>query len=230
MMPRAILSTVLLAACTTAAFSQQTNELVTKQEKTPKLVVGLRTGAVFANVSSGSSRYFARQDLSPTASAGLFARYYLGKHLAIEAGVNIASFKKQNIMSQRSFAIIENVNGVNYQYYPETIVKPRTTEIPLELQYHIGKRTDKLRPYFGIGAGYCINRYELNFQYNRMDGSGTRANETFIDNESTVQVNFTQGLTYQVTPKLQLNQSFRYSVSDITTTSFNFGLGYTIGK
>lgn len=230
MMPRAILSSLLLTAFSTAAFSQQVDKPETQKETIPKFAAGVRTGNALSHVSSGSSSYFTRPDISPTISVGLFARYYLGKHFAIEAGANILSYKKQQFFGSSNFTIVETVNGVNYQYRPETVVKPTTIEIPLEFQYHIGKRSDKLRPYFGLGAGYCINRYELNFQYNRIDGSGTRGNETFIDNDNTVQLNFTQGLTYQVTPKLQLNQSFRYGLSDINTISLNFGVGYTIGK
>ncbi len=221
---------VLSATLATTAFSQQVDKPETKEETIPKFVAGIKIGNAFSHISSSSSYYFASPNISPTISAGLFARYYLGKHFAIEAGGNILPYKKQQFSAGSDFVVVEVVNGINYRYRPETVIKPTRIELPLEFQYHIGKRMAKLRPYFGVGASYCINRYELNFQYNRMDGSGTRGNETFIDNLNSLQFNFTQGLTYQVTPKIQLNQSFRYSILEISTISLNFGVGYTIGK
>lgn len=226
MINKSILLIALSAILATTAFSRQVGKPETKEEKKPKLVVGLSTGPVIGHLSNGyNSSYFLNSDINLTITVGIFTRYYMGKHLAIELGANIIPYKKQELPESNSSS------GSFYNHsFPERTVKPRTIEVPISFQYHIGKPTNRLRPYLGIGAGYCINRYNVDLEYDQQGGSGTRVNETFIDNNTIVQLNIAQGLTYQITPKLQFSQLLKYSFSDIRTISLNLGVGYTIGK
>ncbi len=225
-----ILSAILFATTTYNTTRAQEVKPIEAQTKTPKLVVGLKTGIGLTTKSGNKGGYlFDNYGLggsqTPNLSTGIFARYYMGQHFAIETGLNVQFYRRQSPLGYQ-YNVFEG-NSVT-TYYPTTRIRYNNFELPIEFQYHLGKKDAKLRPYFGIGFGYTRDRYVKNFEYTRFDGSVV--NDRFVETYNDLFISFTQGLTYQVSERLQLNQSLRFKFGTISTTQLNFGMGYTISK
>lgn len=231
MKPIKLLSVVALAiTISQVAATAQEIQTTTLSSKAPKLVVGLKTGIGLTDKSSGlyykNFNYGLNGSLIPNISNGVFVRYYFGKHLAIETGLNTQLYSRQHL-SYYQHTVVEG-NGNSTTYYPEASVRYNNFELPVELQYHIGKEDAKLRAYFGVGVGYTKDRFVTNLDYVRSDGS--RVHDSFVTSRGYLFFSFTQGLTYQVSDKLQFNQSLRYKFGDMSGIHLNFGLGYTISR
>lgn len=225
MTPRAILSTVLLAASTTAAFSQQTT-IATKSTQSPKWVVGLNVGnalqrnSLFAPIE-GTSRL---AEYGMGLNANLFARYYVNDNFAIETGVGMTLFKSRKLDWTLGYAPNRIQTDRGHAYLTSTMV-----EVPIEFQYHFFDSKAKFRPYFGIGASVYAGSNKTKEIYDESNG-GTTEYIYRYNNRGYSLLNFSQGMTYQITDKLQFNQSLKFRLDGSAVVNINFGLGYTIGK
>lgn len=226
MTPRAILSTVLLAASTTSAFSQQTNNIATQSTQNPKWVVGLNVGnalqrnSMFAPID-GTSRL---AEYAMGLNANLFARYYVNDNFAIETGLGMTIFKSRKLDWTLGYAPNRMPTDRGYAYATNVML-----EIPIEFQYHFFDSKAKFRPYFGIGASVYTGSYRVKETYDENNG-GTTEYKYNYNNRGYSLLNFSQGMTYQVTDKLQFNQSLKFRLDGSAVVNINFGLGYTIGK
>ncbi|MCB0697215.1 MAG: outer membrane beta-barrel protein [Chitinophagaceae bacterium] len=159
--------------------------------------------------------YTGENSLNLLAGGGiLFARKYIGEHLAIEIDICKA-------VSEKTF-----VESFSPDPYPTHTYSYRMSslDIPMNLQYHMGKRGSDLRPYVGLGIGYAS-----------MTSYGGYTNWPEIDGRNTVttgvMMQATEGITYRLNNKLLLEQSMYYQVAqDIGNhrVGLRLGLGYII--
>lgn len=213
MIPKIILSTVLLSTLATSAFSQQVDQSEIKKEKKTKWVVGLGVGnslmrnPIFTQFK-GTGRL---SEYAVGVNASLFARYYINDNLALESGLDGTYFMS------RKHASIDHYTRAKYLLF----------EVPIAVQYHFFSSDAKFRPYMGVGVSFYhgISQYEEKYDVTPM-----RDNTSTYDNTDVLPFSFTQGFTYQVTDKLLLNQSLKYRLDAGAILNFNFGIGYTIGK
>jgi hypothetical protein len=190
-----LFATVILAAlCAPATLFAQDS---TTSAKPPSFIVG---------ASIGLSRYHHGSSTIVTMpSTGLFARHYLGKHLALEYGLKFSSFR-----SRLGYSI------------PGTTMQAKILAAPIHLQYHLLKRESPIRPYFGFGIALTRNFYDYT-----SDGTGNLPkSEHHYYNDGYFQ--FTQGLTWQLTNQWQLNQAVYYQHHRPGNFGGEIGLGYTI--
>ncbi len=214
MKPITIITTLVLTAFSTAAFSQQADEEpITEKGKNSKWVVGLGIGSSLMNSPTyypfNGTGSFSKYTVGINAS--LFARYYMNDNLALETGLEGTYFRSK----KRNF--------------PDHYTRASTLlfEVPITFQYHFFSRNAKFRPYLGVGASiyHTISKYEQNYE-----GASVRDNTSTYENLDVLPFSFTQGFTYQITDKLLLNQSLKYRLDIGAILNFNLGIGYTIGK
>jgi outer membrane protein W len=187
--------------CAPATLFAQKLSKETTATKAPKLVIGANVGLVQSH-----DNYYGISKTTPTAA--LFARYYMGNHLALESGVKFSTYGQRTIQS------------VSFQDHRRVTVN--TVSVPLHLQYHILSSESKVRPYFGLGAGMTRKFHNTIILENWQEGHefSEAYNDPFFQ--------FTQGLTWQLTKDLQLNQSVYYQNDRVGNFGFDIGLGYTI--
>ena len=210
-MNRTLIFTTLLCAGTLHASAQEKTDLA-PAAIAPRLVLGSQTGASLL-FDKYSNRSYA---VNPTAgiSQSIFARYYMGKHLALEGGINLTVYNKE---TYTDYYYLEN--SFQARSYDARMI---SYEIPLQLQYHLLNKESKLRPYFGVGVTVARDQYRIK----HYDGATT----SYTTNNSSVF--FTQGLTYQINKNWQLNQSLvvkSYGQNGIST-GLMFGVGYSFNK
>lgn len=206
----------LLCASGLHAAAQEKTDL-TPPVTTPKFMIGLQAGA--ATLFNGNRYYYSPGSSMnlPGITSGVFARYYMGTHFALQTGLNASVYSTKNddyYNEQGGYKILSiDSRMVNYS-------------VPLQLQYHLLNKEARLRPYFGVGIVY--NRtYHYRHAYTPTTDGGT---SVISSNELGLQ--FTQGLTYQINKHWQINQSINLNTSSKngTTASFMFGIGYSFGK
>lgn len=208
--------TTLLCAAGLHASAQVKTDL-TPAVTTPKFMIGLQTGA--ATLFNGNRYYYNPGNSMnlPGITGGVFARYYMGTHFALQTGLNasVYSMKNDDYYNEPGGYKVLSIDSrmINYA-------------IPLQLQYHLLSKESRLRPYFGVGVVY--NRtYHYHHAYTPTTDGGTNV---VTRNELSLQ--FTQGLTYQINKHWQLNQSINLNTGSRngTSASFMFGVGYSLGK
>jgi|GEM_PF-2597660 Outer membrane protein W len=208
---------------TTTAFAQEQSEVLPKKKeiKAPKLEIGVTMGLM----KSMQERQFATPYQENAGNlrgntSGLFARYYFGKHFAVEAGVN-ASY---SIVKDR-YGIV-NYDNENYQTWLST----STYSVPVQLQYHLLDANSRIRPYFGVGGGRTVRHSHYGTEVTDNTGNILR---TFGHTQANTSMflQFTQGLTWQLNNKWQLNQSIslqREFNTDRTNLDFRIGIAYKL--
>lgn len=205
-------SIVCFTATTTTALAQEAVE-TEKKQSAPKLVVGANLGLSSAAFSPQflNDRYFK-------GNGGVFARYYFGKHLAVESGFNYG---------------LEVSVIPNYQYVQDGVLHTKrginrmnSYSVPLQLQYHLLSPESKIRPYFGLGGGIMYQHYTSNLWPAANGGDLWSSNS-----RTTSFASFTQGVTWQLNKKWQINQSLSI-IRDLQggkpTFDFKVGVGYSI--
>lgn len=226
MIPKVILSAVLLSTLATSAFSQQADDMTTQSTQNPKWVVGLNVGnaltrnSIFAPID-GTSRL---TEYAAGLNTNLFARYYVNNNFALETGIGMTIFRSRKLDRTFGYAPSRMSTDRGYAYATSTMF-----EVPIEFQYHFFDSKAKFRPYFGIGASVYTGSYRVNETYDENNGSAMEYKYSY-SNRGYSLLNFSQGLTYQVTDKLQLNQSLKFRLDGNAVINVNFGVGYTIGK
>ncbi|MBA3827976.1 MAG: outer membrane beta-barrel protein [Taibaiella sp.] len=141
-------------------------------------------------------------------TTGVYGKKYFGQNLSVEFDFIAATSKSY-------------YNGV-------TITSKGTGNIynisvPVTIQYNF-RATKKLRP--SIGAGVAYNVYQEKYsEYNFTDGAAR--NITTI-HTSTPFASFviTQGITYDISPRIQIKQSLHFMPATVNSHSL---LGATVG-
>jgi outer membrane protein W len=208
--------------CTTA-FAQEQDEVLPKKKdiKAPKLEVGASLGLM----KSMQERQFAMPyeetygNLRGNTS-NLFARYYLGKHFAVEAGFAVG------VTAYKDLYGTLDMGGEYFNGWLNTT----SYSIPVQLQYHLLGSDSKIRPYFGIGGGRTIRHYDYRGELKNGNGQVLQSFESDRSN-ITMFTQFTQGVTWQLNKKWQLNESInlqREFKNDRNNLDFRIGIAYKI--
>lgn len=194
-------------------FAQAQDGVVEPVElKSPSLVAGIQTDVHLAVTYA----FTGENGLNLLAGGGVvFARKYLGKHFALQ--VDLCKTISEKTFLYPYYYQVAPTHSISYQI--------SSLDIPLNLQYHMGKTESRLRPYISLGLGYA-NITSLSY-YNSWPE--IQNNTKVIDNGVMMQV--TEGITYRISKKLLFEQSLYYKiVHDIGNhrMGLRFGLGYTI--
>ncbi|RYD57070.1 MAG: hypothetical protein EOP56_09705 [Sphingobacteriales bacterium] len=218
---KAILASASLC-CLTAlpaiSFAQSTEPKETKVQS-PKFVIGLQSGI---SRNYGRDAFYQSHRYQPGKSGsgiGLYARYFISEHWALESGIN---YNMTDGVTIRGY-------GSDYTGRQWLIDQRRTEfsiEVPVQVQYHLLSKESKIRPYFG--AGLVVNAHRDRVRTTSTE-SGFSKTDVYYDNYKSGQAFVTQGVTWQINKKWQLNQSVRYRFNGNTNgLDFKLGVGYTI--
>lgn len=188
-----------LMLCATSASAQET--ITPPVTKTPKFSVGLQAGAGknFSNeFYIDYPRYNIEKGNDNSAAIGLFARYYMGRHLALQAGADLSLLSPITSTTEFKAGFGRRVTEIK---------RSNWADIPLQLQYHLLKSDSKIRPYFGMGVA-------TRFNYHAVDISAVKDGVTETSSEMRSNVTMlgliSQGITWQLSNKWQFNQSFNF--------------------
>lgn len=170
----------------------------TPTAKQTRISLGFQTGKELQTYS-----FQKRKTFSSTNSIQL--RKGLGKHFNLEAGVKYSSVPSASTGSCK------------------TIVRNNQVSIPVTAQYTFLKEKNKVRPYCGVG-----------FQYNIYPAANTSApakndaeQQNATEGNKRVSILFTQGVTFEVNTKIQINQSFHFIPDqNMKTIGIDLGVGY----
>lgn len=92
--------------------------------------------------------------------------------------------------------------------------------VPLTIQYQMLDHQSRLHPYFGAGIQYNVNGHNSN------EG---RLEPALITRLQYLNIIFTQGLIYDVTPNLQITQSIHVIPQNgMKPIGINLGIGYRL--
>ncbi len=124
-----------------------------------------------------------------------------------------------------SFKDIDRILNTNGKVACFNINEPCKMSIPLTIQYQLLSERSRLRPYFGAGVQYNINNNSVSKMTER-----DAINNPLLSNEvKYLNIIFTQGLIYDVTPDLQITQSIHILPENgIKPIGINLGIGYRI--
>ncbi len=188
---------------------------------TPKLVVGAEAGFLkeCLNKDSTSSRlYMNYRQRASYPTTGAFVRYYVGYRFAIQAGLS-TGFVKDN----KYGGYLNGFSGISPMPFFGS-VSTRSYDANLSLQYYLHPTTAKVRAYFGAGINARFNKYSIDGYY---IGDKSLLNATVTDMQLGLLVS--QGITWQVSKKLQVNESVNLITNSHTTSAgIKIGLAYTI--
>lgn len=124
-----------------------------------------------------------------------------------------------------SFKDIDRILNNNGKVACVNINEPCKMSIPLNIQYQLLSERSRLRPYFGAGVQYNITNNSAS-KISERDA----INNPFLSNEvKYLNIIFTQGLIYDVTPDLQITQSIHILPENgIKPIGINLGIGYRL--
>lgn len=108
-----------------------------------------------------------------------------------------------------------------------SFTSPLINSIPLTIQYQLQNERKRLRPYIGTG---------IQFYNHNNPNSNIARNEDVVNDETRISnglkyinIIFTQGLIYDITPDLQISQSIHIIPDNgIRPIGINIGVGYRI--
>jgi outer membrane protein W len=142
----------------------------------------------------------------------IILRMKLTSRFRLETGLSYKAIDK----------ILRNNGRYNHGF---NIKKPCKLSVPLTIQYQLQNDRKRLRPYFGAGVQYF--RQDIPTAGDNSDYQ--LYNNGISNNLKYINIIFTQGLIYDITPDLQITQSIHilpeYGIRPI---GINIGVGYRI--
>ena len=98
----------------------------------------------------------------------------------------------------------------------------KSLTVPVTIQYFMRPDNCRLQPYFGVGAIFSPEK-----QSNIIE----LQNDSYLSHTGTkyVSIMFTQGVTFQVNTKIQLNESMHFlQIDGKNTMGMNLGIGFKL--
>jgi hypothetical protein len=223
-----LLFTTAIAICALQAYGQdapktEDNALKIDLFQSPKLVVGLQ--GTITNTPQVYRFMLSSENDMLSAGGSVFTRYYIGKHLALQGSFDYR-------MSEKEF-------GGGYMLYPyqlpanfDNVTSSRQFsywDVAVQVQYYLLARGEKLRPYFFAGPGIVNYKHYFN---NKIESQGSVIdNHNFTQTDNSLAVKLGQGITWDILPRLQLNESLSYQyefTAGRNTFGLNLGVGYRV--
>ncbi len=137
-------------------------------------------------------------------NGGLFLRLHLGKHWAIESGLDI-------YRTEKTFGSADvNQPTLNpTSTYSEYSVFAKGYAIPLNIQYHIQPIESNIRPFFALGFGYNNMSYMNNTRIVDYFNNDVIEYES-VQPDNSILIQISQGLTFKLSEKLSLTELSYY--------------------
>ena len=183
-----------------------------KEKHKNKTTVGFRTGS--GVLFSTTPLHNKQGKLNYSINNSLVFSKPLSPHLKAEALLN--------------FSILQNPCCIDkiFGNKPVEYLKSGKLLLPVTLQYYPIKRQNKLQPYLGAGMQYNFNPY-TNTQASD-DAANAHPNNPGAAGTKYISIIFTQGITYEVSTRIQVTQSFHFIPEANKTIGIDIGIGYTI--
>ena len=189
----------LLSVTSLSVFAQSKLKKTTKQES-HKTTFGIQLG----KESSFTHSPFAGGKHAKTqyTNKSLILKRQLSSHLKVEAGLNVGTC---NCNKQGTGSAVSKVS------------------LPLTLQYYFLPEKYKIRPYCGAGVQGNIVAID-NIAATSYEGRQQNEKNSGTKN---ITILFTQGVTFEVNTRIQVNQSLHFIPGNNTKViGIDFGVGY----
>jgi len=124
-----------------------------------------------------------------------------------------------------SSTVVNKTGGVNI--INRGVGKIYNLTVPVTIQYSFGKKSNKLKPFVGGGAVYNVYQEKYS-EFNFTDGA---AKDIVTTHTSTPFVCFTvtQGVTYDITPRVQVKESIHFIPRNAHTNANLLGIDIGVG-
>jgi outer membrane protein W len=148
-------------------------------------------------------------------SSTLVLRKPLNNYFSIESGIKYSIV--QNAAGPINNAFCNNYIGAR---------KPYSVSIPVTIQYYFLPEKSRIRPYIGGGLQYNFNTNGNNITPFHAD---TRNDYTDQTGTKYISILFTQGITFEINTKIQINQSFHFVPGGTNKTiGIDLGIGFNL--
>jgi hypothetical protein len=152
-----------------------------------------------------------RRSIHYAISSTLFLRKPINDHFNIEGGIK--------------YSVVQNAgNSVFYKDLSDHYIAPKKTfnvSIPITIQYYFLPEKSRIRPFIGGGlqSGFNANG-------NNITPFSADAHPDYTSQSGTqyISILFTQGVTFEINTKIQVNQSFHF-IPDNTNRAFGIDVG-----
>ena len=175
-----------------------------KENARPTTTISLKTGEAFDwnNNNLNQTGKFNKK------STGIYVQKKINAHLSVEAGYVQQKDYSAQINTQDKYKLLSS----------------NQFQIPITLQYYVLPTRKRLQPYCGTGFVYNSENNNQS-QYSNTDLIKVDNREN--SGNKTISIVFTQGISYEVNTKIQVNQSFHFiSGTQTQTFGFDLGIGY----
>jgi len=147
-------------------------------------------------------------------SNALVLRKPLGTHFKAEAGINYNVIQGANSFSDKTN------NNLSTQ-------KAYQLGLPVTINYFCLPEHCRVRPYFGAGVQYNVNLQGSNAI--SPFSTETYPTESQMPGTKYISILFTQGVTFQVNTRIEINQSFHFIPDNANKViGINLGFGYKL--
>jgi hypothetical protein len=210
MMKRSIYKVVATALVITLAAPFIYGQSTVKHKKPAKpkqqLTIGLQTGREL--LFNSSPLIHSRQSkVHYGISNKLVLRKPINNHFKIETGVNYTNY-------QSKFN-----NEINIAHPGSGVFS-----VPVTGQYYFMPERCKCHPYVGAGL-----QYDLNTGNNTISPFSDNTAANYQPSKKYVSVLFTQGMTYEINTKIEINESMHFLPnSNYKTIGIDMGIGYKL--
>ena len=178
-----------------------------------KITLGFRTGR---DVLFHTQPYTAGKNtpIRYAVSSTLVLTKPLNNHLKLESGLRYSVVQNTIsplVMNKSSNAVCAN---------------PYSLTVPVTIQYYFLPEKSRVRPYLGSGL-----RYNFNTNQNNITPFYADAHTEYPDQTGTkyISILFTQGITFEINTKIQINQAFHFIPDNANKTfGIDIGIGFTI--
>jgi outer membrane protein W len=198
------LSICYLALASVCVYGQNKPWHSTTGEHKQNLTVGFRTGqdALFPTHNYNKAHY--------AISSTLFLRKAITSNFFFETGL------KYSVIQSGANPFTKPLSNAN-----ALSKKPFSLSVPVTIQYYFLPEKSRVRPYIGGGMQYVfmtkdnnITPFNTDYRPDLTDQTGTKY----------ISILFTQGVTFEINTKIQVNQSFHF-LPESTNRTFGVDIG-----
>lgn len=196
---------LFFAACAQQADAQDS---CVAHNKKKEWVVGYSAGEqmLLGNPPPTSGKYAFTNSVS--------AKKYIDDRWAIEFELNLSVVKRES-----SGNVVSITN--------EGVCKEYNVSVPVTVQYNFLPKDSKVKPYIGAGVQYNVYQEKYS-EYDFYEGLAKKitSTKTYSPYASFV---ITQGVTYDISPRIQIKESIHFLPQINTHTNSTVGVSVGIG-
>ena len=206
--PNKILSLFLilwLSSIASFTVLAQTNIKKAEKKTDKRVVLGIQTGK---EILLSTPSIHGQTKIHSATTKSIVLKKSLNERFKIETGINYATNTGMDCFCGKRTANL----------------KSSKISLPISLQYYFLPEKYRLHPYCGAGVQGCLSGDNNQLSINNTESTDYNKRQSDTKN---ITILFTQGFTFEVNTKIQVNQSLHFIPGNTTKViGIDFGVGY----